>query len=91
MTRSLSQGTNRRVNRKIYISPQNERADTVSIWNHVVQYNDSSRIHHVQYNVGGMLFSFSVLENGTLRGNRNPPGREKPLFSDKDDDRRSVS
>ena len=46
---------------------------------------------HVQYNVGGMLFSFSDLENGILRGNRIPPGHEKPLFSDKDDDRRSVS
>jgi len=45
---------------------------------------------HVQYNVGGMLFSFSDLENGILRGNRIPPGHEKPLFSDKDDDRRNV-
>ena len=45
---------------------------------------------NVKYDVGGMIFSFSELENGILRGNRIPPGHEKPFF-DANDERRSVA
>ncbi len=45
---------------------------------------------HVKYNIGGLFFSFSDLENGILRGNRIPPGHTQPLFG-YDDPRRDLS
>jgi glutaredoxin len=45
---------------------------------------------HVKYNIGGLFFSFSDLENGILRGNRIPPGHAQPLFG-YGDPRRDLS
>jgi len=50
----------------------------------------SSFFNSVGYDIGGLFYNFSELENGILRGNKKAPGQFSVPFADRDPRKKLV-